>query len=49
MELVADADWADTPLDVPPDVGAGEGDTLTLTIDGWEGPLHVLLDLARRQ
>ena len=22
---------------------------MTLTIDGWEGPLHLLLDLARRQ
>ena len=49
MELVADAGWADAPLDVPPELGASEGDTLTLTIDGWEGPLHLLLDLARRQ
>ena len=44
-----EADWADTPLDLPPELGAGAGDTLTLTIDGWEGPLHLLLDLARRQ
>jgi segregation and condensation protein A len=34
---------------VPPEARDGEPDTLTLTIDGWEGPLHLLLDLARRQ
>lgn len=38
-------DWDETPLDVPPEAS----DTLTLAIDGWEGPLHLLLDLARRQ
>jgi segregation and condensation protein A len=46
--LVGD-DWDDTPLDVPPEARADAADTLTLTIDGWEGPLHLLLDLARRQ
>lgn len=40
-----DAAWEETTLDAPP----SEGDTLTLAIDGWEGPLHLLLDLARRQ
>ncbi len=44
-----EADWADTPLDVPPEAGGEAGDALNLTIDGWEGPLHLLLDLARRQ
>ncbi|WP_298191619.1 ScpA family protein [Novosphingobium sp.] len=42
--LAAD-DWDETPLDVPPEAT----ETLTLAIDGWEGPLHLLLDLARRQ
>ncbi|WP_082698106.1 segregation and condensation protein A [Novosphingobium fuchskuhlense] len=42
-------DWDDTVLDVPPEAREGEPDTLTLAIDGWEGPLHLLLDLARRQ
>ncbi len=48
-QLTGDAGWDDTPLDVPPELNTGETDTLTLTIDGWEGPLHLLLDLARRQ
>ncbi|OYU36192.1 MAG: segregation/condensation protein A [Novosphingobium sp. PASSN1] len=42
--LAAD-DWDAAPLDVPPEAS----ETLTLAIDGWEGPLHLLLDLARRQ
>ena len=42
--LAAD-DWDKAPLDVPPEAT----ETLTLAIDGWEGPLHLLLDLARRQ
>jgi segregation and condensation protein A len=29
--------------------GADEGEALYLEIDGWEGPLDLLLDLARRQ
>ena len=33
---------------VAPDSGPG-GDTLYLELDGWEGPLDLLLDLARRQ
>ncbi|MEI6642321.1 MAG: ScpA family protein [Novosphingobium sp.] len=41
--------WDETTLDLPPEARAGEPDTLTLAIDGWEGPLHLLLDLARRQ
>jgi segregation and condensation protein A len=49
LEPAGDAGWDDTPLDVPPELNTGETDTLTLTIDGWEGPLHLLLDLARRQ
>jgi len=44
-----DAGWDGITLDAPPEPNPGEIDTLTLTIDGWEGPLHVLLDLARRQ
>ncbi|GAA4761252.1 ScpA family protein [Stakelama sediminis] len=31
------------------DEGHGESDTLTLEIDGWEGPLDLLLALARTQ
>lgn len=46
---LAGDDWDDMPLDIPPDAREGEPDTLTLAIDGWEGPLHLLLDLARRQ
>ena len=42
-------DWDEAALDVPPEARADETDTLTLAIDGWEGPLHLLLDLARRQ
>lgn len=38
-------DWDAAPLDLPPEAS----ETLNLAIDGWEGPLHVLLDLARRQ
>ncbi len=29
--------------------GAGEGERLTLDLDGWEGPLDLLLNLARAQ
>lgn len=47
--LSEDAAWHEAALDAPPELGVGAGDTLTLTIDGWEGPLHLLLDLARRQ
>ena len=49
LVLSEDAAWDEAALDVPPELGAGETDTLTLMIDGWEGPLHLLLDLARRQ
>ncbi len=49
LALSDDAAWDDAALDGLPELGAGEADTLTLTIDGWEGPLHLLLDLARRQ
>ena len=49
LHLGDDAGWGDTALDMPPELGAGDADTLTLAIDGWEGPLHLLLDLARRQ
>ena len=44
-----DAGWDGITIDAPPEPNPGEIDTLTLTIDGWEGPLHLLLDLARRQ
>lgn len=33
----------------PPEVTDGPTDTLTLALDGWEGPLALLLDLARAQ
>ena len=39
----ADAAWDDKPL------AQSEDDALHLELDGWEGPLDVLLDLARRQ
>jgi segregation and condensation protein A len=38
------------PFMFPPGEGAGaDADALYLTIEGWEGPLDLLLDLARRQ
>lgn len=46
---LAEADWVEAALDMPPEAGGDAGDALNLTIDGWEGPLHLLLDLARRQ
>jgi segregation and condensation protein A len=49
LVLSDDAAWDEAALDLPPELGGGEADSLTLTIDGWEGPLHLLLDLARRQ
>ncbi|GGZ04652.1 segregation and condensation protein A [Novosphingobium colocasiae] len=46
-EMDSDAAWA-TPLFA--EGGAARGDAaLYLEIDGWEGPLDLLLDLARRQ
>eukprot|EP01042_Synura_sphagnicola_P029011 gene29011-37422_t len=41
--LALDADWL--PLASAP----GNDDALYLELDGWEGPLDLLLDLARRQ
>lgn len=32
-----------------PDLASGEDDLLVVSLDGWEGPLGLLLDLARRQ
>mgnify|MGYP006180887217 CR=1 FL=1 len=40
---------ADTPFMFPPDAGRPDADALYLELDGWEGPLDLLLDLARRQ
>lgn len=40
-----DLDW----LPLGPERGAGEEGALYLELDGWEGPLDLLLDLARRQ
>ena len=37
----------DDPFDEPPEIAAS--DRLTLDIDGWEGPLDLLLTLARTQ
>jgi len=43
-----DADWL--PIASAPGGGAFDGDgALYLELDGWEGPLDLLLDLARRQ
>ena len=38
----------DDPFEAPPPV-ASQSDTLTLDLDGWEGPLDLLLALARVQ
>ncbi|MFY8049372.1 MAG: segregation/condensation protein A, partial [Erythrobacter sp.] len=40
---------ADIPFMFPPESAKGDADALYLAIDGWEGPLDLLLDLARRQ
>lgn len=40
---------ADQPFMFAPDAGRPDADALYLDIDGWEGPLDLLLDLARRQ
>ncbi|MFM7404501.1 MAG: segregation and condensation protein A [Erythrobacter sp.] len=37
------------PFMLPPDGGKAAADALYLELDGWEGPLDLLLDLARRQ
>ncbi len=37
------------PFMFPPEAGRPEGDALYLELEGWEGPLDLLLDLARRQ
>ena len=42
-EGAADGDWGGTAP------AQSEGDALYLELDGWEGPLDLLLDLARRQ
>lgn len=42
--MIADAGAADREVS-----GGDEGQALYLEIDGWEGPLDLLLDLARRQ
>ena len=49
-------DLQDTPLALEPTaewdgiaVAAGDDSSLYLALDGWEGPLDLLLDLARRQ
>jgi segregation and condensation protein A len=46
--LFADGDAALEGWDGP-GAAAGEDAALYLELDGWEGPLHLLLDLARRQ
>ena len=43
VESSADAEWEGVGS------GATPGDALYLELDGWEGPLDLLLDLARRQ
>lgn len=45
LPLDPDGSWDSQP-EAQPDSG---GDALYLEIDGWEGPLDLLLDLARRQ
>ena len=44
----AEEDW-DAPLHAEPTHDSGREDLLTIDIDGWEGPLDLLLDLARAQ
>ena len=39
----------DQPFMFAPDAGRPDADALYLELDGWEGPLDLLLDLARRQ
>jgi segregation and condensation protein A len=39
----------DQPFMFGPDAGRPDADALYLELDGWEGPLDLLLDLARRQ
>jgi segregation and condensation protein A len=46
--IFADGDAALEGWDGP-GAGAGDDAALYLELDGWEGPLHLLLDLARRQ
>ncbi len=43
----ADREWAGIAADKPAD--GGDDPALYLELDGWEGPLDLLLDLARRQ
>jgi hypothetical protein len=40
---------ADIPFMFPPESAKRDADALYLAIDGWEGPLDLMLDLARRQ
>lgn len=42
-ERASDEDW------IAPATAPGEDNALYLELDGWEGPLDLLLDLARRQ
>ena len=43
-----DEDW-DSPVTTDPHSDSSRDDLLTIDIDGWEGPLDLLLDLARAQ
>lgn len=50
LELILDFAHADTREDWPGPASAQDDDAaLYLDLDGWEGPLDLLLDLARRQ
>lgn len=53
MNAAGDFEPGDFDLGPPRDAAGGnvhaEGETLNLTIDGWEGPLDLLLVLARQQ
>ena len=40
---------ADQPFMVPPEAPRPDSDALYLELGAWEGPLDLLLDLARRQ
>jgi segregation and condensation protein A len=44
---MSDAD--EQPFMFPPESAKADADALYLAIEGWEGPLDLLLDLARRQ
>jgi segregation and condensation protein A len=47
--LDEDDDWSASTTEIRPDRRQEDDDALYLDLDVWAGPLHLLLDLARRQ